>query len=756
MDFSTRCRPAAAGHRASIPLAATLCCACMLGTTAALLPASATAQSWVQQQTRSFDIPAGPLGTALSAFIRQSGVFLAGTTDMAEGRRSPGVRGEYTVDEALRRLLDGTGLRYSFVGDDTVRLDHGDPGGAAQPALDPLLITARRPRGAGSSGADGAGSIEINRGDIERRNPATVKDVFAGESSVSVGGAIPIAQKIYVNGVEESNLAVSIDGARQNNRVFHHTGINVLDPRLLKRARVDAGVAPADAGPGALGGALVYETVDAGDLLPPDRNAGAFLSGGYTGNGSTYRTGASVFGRSNGVEALGFVQRAEGNDYRDGDSDTVAGTGADLLSLLGKLAYEGGGHRVGLSVEQVRDHANRPYRANVGSVIGRPEPEVRRYELTRRNATLNYGMPGASGWWDPTLTIGYGLTELEVPEPWGSEGETGSLSARLGNTFHLSADDSISLGTDFYRDKATYQDPDTDEVSEQATNTGVYAQARLRPWQPLEVSTGVRSDWQTFEGLDGTEMRNHGWSGNLSLLYHVTDSVRLNAGYSDVWGGIKLAENYIFNPAWDYDDIDPVRARNTTLGFDVDRGPFSLDGRVFRSDFSNAREPSFGGGPSETVDFRSEGYTVGTRLRWRQGFVRLSYTDSRITVNGDAASSYATRSHGAPLGRVIALEAMHWLDGPDIGFGGTIDASLRNTRTRDAGGLPQEAYEVVGLYMEYRPRQRYLRDLSLRAEVNNVFDETYADRATYGQDFDTIEPLNEPGRSFGLSVRMDL
>jgi hemoglobin/transferrin/lactoferrin receptor protein len=53
-------------------------------------------------------------------------------------------------------------------------------------------------------------------------NPADLSELFVAEPTLAVGGSIPVAQKLYVNGIEENNLAISIDGARQNNRVFHH------------------------------------------------------------------------------------------------------------------------------------------------------------------------------------------------------------------------------------------------------------------------------------------------------------------------------------------------------------------------------------------------------------------------------------------------------------------------------------------------------------------------------------------------------
>ena len=82
--------------------------------------------------------------------------------------------------------------------------------------------------------------------------------------------------------------------------------------------------------------------------------------------------------------------------------------------------------------------------------------------------------------------------------------------------------------------------------------------------------------------------------------------------------------------------------------------------------------------------------------------------------------------------------------------GGTIDKSLKNAKVAsDTGPLP--GYTVVSLYTEYQPAE--LEFLTLRLELNNLFDETYADRATYGQEFTNVRPLYEPGRSVMLMAK---
>ncbi|THF60156.1 TonB-dependent siderophore receptor [Pseudothauera rhizosphaerae] len=72
---------------------------------------AAQAQTPAAASARSYDIPAGPLSSVLTRFLGESGVLLTGSTDLAQGKHSPGVQGELTPDAALAALLAGTGLR---------------------------------------------------------------------------------------------------------------------------------------------------------------------------------------------------------------------------------------------------------------------------------------------------------------------------------------------------------------------------------------------------------------------------------------------------------------------------------------------------------------------------------------------------------------------------------------------------------------------------------------------------------------------
>lgn len=57
-----------------------------------------------------YSIPAGNLDDVLNQFARQAGITLSSTPQMTGERQSPGLRGRYAIDQALRQLLNGTGL----------------------------------------------------------------------------------------------------------------------------------------------------------------------------------------------------------------------------------------------------------------------------------------------------------------------------------------------------------------------------------------------------------------------------------------------------------------------------------------------------------------------------------------------------------------------------------------------------------------------------------------------------------------------
>ncbi|MCL7930504.1 TonB-dependent siderophore receptor [Halomonas llamarensis] len=124
-------------RRRALALAVHLAAAGLLATPLLSLPAMAQTS---QQQTRQYDIPAGPVSTALNRFASEAGVFISGAGELGQGRQSPGLQGQYGVDEGLERLLNGTRLRAVRQGDGSYRLEERPDG----VALSTVEVTGAR------------------------------------------------------------------------------------------------------------------------------------------------------------------------------------------------------------------------------------------------------------------------------------------------------------------------------------------------------------------------------------------------------------------------------------------------------------------------------------------------------------------------------------------------------------------------------------------------------------------------------------
>jgi len=92
-------------------------------------------------ERKSFNIPAQPLGPALGVFGQQSGRQVTVDGAAVRGLDTAGVHGTMSIDEALRQLLGGTGLIYSFPSATTIAVQRpGQSGARGALQLDPVQV----------------------------------------------------------------------------------------------------------------------------------------------------------------------------------------------------------------------------------------------------------------------------------------------------------------------------------------------------------------------------------------------------------------------------------------------------------------------------------------------------------------------------------------------------------------------------------------------------------------------------------------
>jgi len=602
------------------------------------------------------------------------------------------------------------------------------------------------------------GNTEVTQAQIDDRNPSTVKDLFAGESSVTVSGGAAIAQKVFVNGIEESLLSVTIDGARQNKSAFHHTGNILIDPTLLKRVEITRGLAPADAGPGGLGGSIAYETKDARDLLDPDEGFGGLVTLGTDTNGTDLRGTLTLFGQEDGFEYLLSGAREVGDEYDDGDGETVPGTEPDLRAYVGKFGYTtADGQRITFAASKTEDKGTRAAQAGSGGllfirpdfaeVVGRPSVMVDGYS-GRESYTLTYTDETPEGWFAPTVQLSYNEQEIDAVGVWGLNT---SLSGTFKNEWQLS-DGTLSAGLDFFKETAEGKSRGSGRTAsrgeEEMWDVGLFAQARQDLGARVSLSYGLRVDMQEFEAADGSDFSAEGLSGNGAVDIILTDTLTLNAGLASTWGGYELGEAALvnFGGDWTYNGFTTSRSDAARLGLRYDSGPWAVSGALFRTEIDdiNAVLPS-GGDRGAKTDLTSEGFDGSISWTGALAFAAMSYTYADVELDGEAISSTAYY-FGRPVGHIFALEG-GWDISPAWRIGGTAEIALENNDTE----IELPSYEVLNLYAAYRPRQ--IAGLELRLDIGNVFDEAYQSRSSDGLGLDNVIALNEPGRTFGLTAR---
>ncbi|MEZ2127589.1 MULTISPECIES: secretin and TonB N-terminal domain-containing protein [unclassified Sinorhizobium] len=116
------------------------------------LPDDASAQGTTSRvsspaATVALDIPAQNLNGAILSFADKAGIQVFYDTARVQGLRSPGVQGSFTPQEALARILAGTGLAYRFTGPNTATIgtpssETGLPADGAT-TLAPIVVQAQ-------------------------------------------------------------------------------------------------------------------------------------------------------------------------------------------------------------------------------------------------------------------------------------------------------------------------------------------------------------------------------------------------------------------------------------------------------------------------------------------------------------------------------------------------------------------------------------------------------------------------------------
>lgn len=624
--------------------------------------------------------------------------------------------------------------------------------------LDAITIVAD-----GQENIEATGGAVITSGDLEVLQPADISELFARESAVSVSGGGGPAKRVSVFGMEQSLLAVSVDGVPQVSTSWHHTGSNVIDPAFLKRVELEAGAAAADAGFAAAAGALRYETVTAPDLLEPGQAFGSRVALSYGSNGRGLSGSVAAYGRHGGLDWLLMVHGAEGDDYKDGSGAVVAGSEPSARNLLAKLGYEFETHRLELSYERSRESADRLIKMNLGLAGDTLHP----LEVGRDTVKLSYSSTSPTDSWDPEAVLYFSQNDYwrDNYSPARTNGnmilDEDLFGGQLQNTFTI-AQGTVTTGVDFGQhdyhidnygvNDRRYRDFSTSQV-------GAFAQGRFEFGQGFKLSTGARYDAHRFTDWDGNRFTDNGASVNGTLAYKASENVEFFAGASRTWLGYVIGDYAYLHARSDAFVTDPDlragEAKNFKIGANFGGDAWRAGITLFDTRIDGLLDygmTSLGNKPDE---YRSKGFTLNASYDFGNTRIGGTFTKADVTAGGvDVLPDNGT--YFMPAGEIATLFVDHEIPehnlklGATMEWAGSLDGFVRGATTY----YEQPSYTVVNVYGEWSPRAH--ENVSIRLGIDNLFDRTYFERTSFAPNSGRggIGAINAPGRTVTLGAAM--
>lgn len=230
------------------------------------------------------NIPAQPLRSALHQLAQQAGMQLLYADAAAEGKTAPAVVGRYTPEQALQKLLEGTGLRYRFTGPQTVALQQEEapapkpviatnvprhvPQTLPKPGpinLDPMVVTATKIETPESELPETVAVIDAKQ--ISNMNVRDLSDVLRRAAGVDItrAGSYGIAS-VNLRGLGVRKSSVLINGQYADFLdlgIGTRNAVQTIDWDDVDRIEIVRGAGSALYGPNAMGGVVNIITKDA-------------------------------------------------------------------------------------------------------------------------------------------------------------------------------------------------------------------------------------------------------------------------------------------------------------------------------------------------------------------------------------------------------------------------------------------------------------------------------------------------------------
>ncbi|GAB3019567.1 TonB-dependent receptor domain-containing protein [Bowmanella dokdonensis] len=590
-------------------------------------------------------------------------------------------------------------------------------------------------------------SVYVGEQDIAAKQVDHLSDLLRDIPGVDVGGTHSLNQRINIRGLDDTDLAVIIDGASQNNYMFHHMGNLLLNPDLLKS--VDIQVGTNSVVHSGLGGAVEFRTKQARDLLMPGQQFGGRVLVGINSNASRYLTLTGFGQLTDSVDLLVYGSAMNRDNFEDGEGVEVLGSDGNIYNGMIKLGWTiDANQRLSFKYDAYRDKGDYTARPDMGvrtnAAIGNGEVPLYPTEFDRDTLSAHYELELGSSL-DLRADLYQNKTNLwRIYSPWETEGTATNTGLNLIANSKLTGAGLIhqlTYGLKWQRSDTDSFDTNGTVLSvggEQSKELALFVEDELDFGNGLYITPGLRFNrYSKTPDVDRMEDSWTEWQSALATEYRFDNGLTLLASTTELFKGPQLGEVFINEQSGKVrnPDLEPETGRNNELGLRYHAGDkLGADQLTFAFTRFDTRIEGY----IEPVDYPLDDCSGRGCVQWDQnlGEVEIQGFEASLLYvigNLDALLTYADSdsrridggSEAQPLEREVGDSAGISLSYLWSEYDLSLSWQLQHTRRE--GDKP--SYHVHTLSASWAPSAQ-LDGLTLTLGVENLFDEFYVSHAS--------------------------
>ncbi|UXZ04405.1 TonB-dependent receptor domain-containing protein [Moraxella nasicaprae] len=612
----------------------------------------------------------------------------------------------------------------------------------------------------------------------EESTATDLRELLKDEPAIDFSGGNGTSQYIAIRGMGQNSIDVKVDNAYSDTQILYHQGRHQLDPALVKIVEVQKGAGGASAGIGATNGAIIAKTVDAHDLLKgSDKNYGVKVGAGYSSNKEVSGS-ISAFGKTDNFDLLISGNYVDQDNYEAGKgveqitsaadgtreyispvdgSKTVPYSALEKVSYLAKAGVNLGNHRFVLSHFKTNNKGTRNIREEFNVFDGQ-DPQYR--ELSLENTNLEYSAKDLGKFVSAIDANVYLMKNTRESADDAKSGYAGrfagdnktSIETKGANiNFDSEPVDGVLLktGVNYRHQEAFPNKLEAGLVNQEKTDLGVYAEA-IGEVGNFTLTTGVRYDHFKITAMDGKEVSGSSVSPSVGVIWEPVAGLSFNAVHNHATRSPRLYDaltahgrRAVVSVA---DNATAERAKNTEIGFNYNKGGFSLNGSYFWQRIDNLLNSAPNGRHAElnvnqnlignVGHAKNKGYEINAAYRANGVTVRAGVAESKPEYYSDRP--FNNREYGNRIGRTYTAGLAYRFAPVNLEVGANyrrvdkvtgesawMEHKVSNPRARGDNdlNLVKYGYDVVDLYANYKPLNN--DKLNINLAVNNVADKYY-------------------------------